>query len=264
MEKKYLYFGQFYSHVFLLKVFIGTFGLLFCLKQYNFEMMRKLIFLILVFIIPVVSVYSQQQSEGTVKYTPDFKFNDGVYLSFSQLKNNSPVPVARILSEADHKDPEFFTKLLDEDKIIFFDDNGVQQTVPVNKIWGFSRNGIVYIRIGNNFSRVTVIGNICHFVANITTYNSNYYDPYYYNPYYYRYPTASANTTTTEMRQYLIDFETGKILDYDVQGIEVMLMKDPELFDEFAALGNKKKKQMKFLYIRKFNERNPLYIPLNK
>jgi hypothetical protein len=66
------------------------------------------------------------------------------------------------------------------------------------------------------------------------------------------------------MRQFLLDFETGKIMEYEVQGVEVLLMKDPELHDEFEALGNKKKKQMKFLFIRKFNERNPLYIPVHK
>ena len=208
-------------------------------------------------------LYSQDSPPGTVVYTPEFKFNDGIYLSFSQVKNNHPVPVARVLSETDHNDPDFFTKLLDEKNIIFFDDFGVQQTVSVEKIWGFSRNGIVYIRVGNNFSRITVIGSICHFVANITTYNSRYNDPYAYNPYYYRYGASPANTTTTEMRQFLLDFDTGKVLDYDVQGVEVLLMKDPELYDEFEALRNKKKKQMKFLYIRKFNQRNPLYIKVN-
>lgn len=225
--------------------------------------MRKYIYICVaaLFIFPLG--FSQQQPEGRVRYNPEFKFNDGIYLSFEQLKNNIPIPVARVLSETDHNDPDFFNKLLEEKKIIYFDDFGVQQTVSVEKIWGFSRNGVVYIRIGNNFSRITVIGSICHFVANITTYNSRYYDPYYYNPYYYRYSASPATTTTTEMRQYLIDFETGKILDYDIQGVEVLLMKDPELYDEFAALKTKKKKQMKFLYIRKFNERNPLYIPVN-
>jgi hypothetical protein len=207
--------------------------------------------------------FSQDQTAGMVKYTPDFKFKDGLYLSFSQLKTNNPLPVARVLSETDHEDADFYNKLLEGKKIIYFDDFGVQQTVSVEKIWGFSRNGIVYIRIGGNYSRITVIGSICHFVANITTYNSSYYDPYSYNPYYYRYSASPTTTSTTEMRQYLLDFETGKILDYDVQGVEVLLMKDPELYDEFAALRNKKKKQMKFLYIRKFNERNALYIPEN-
>ena len=63
------------------------------------------------------------------------------------------------------------------------------------------------------------------------------------------------------MRQYLLDFETGKIFDYNDESIEVLLMKDPKLYDEYMALRNKKKKQLKFLYIRKFNERNPLYFP---
>jgi len=205
----------------------------------------------------------QDIPKGTVKYSPEFMFNDGIYLSFDQLKNNRPIPVARLVSQNDHSSPDFYTKLLEEKKVIFFDDFGVQQTVAVDKIWGFSRNGIVYVRIGDNYSRITVVGSICHFVANITTYSSRYYDPYSYNPYYNRYSANPPTSTTTEMRQFLLDFETGKILEYDVQGVEVLLMKDPELYDEFEALGNKKKKQMKFLYIRKFNDRNPLYIPVN-
>jgi hypothetical protein len=44
--------------------------------------------------------------------------------------------------------------------------------------------------------------------------------------------------------------------------MEVLLMKDPELHDEYVQLSNKKKKQLKFLYLRKFNEENPLYIPV--
>ena len=67
----------------------------------------------------------------------------------------------------------------------------------------------------------------------------------------------------TELKQYLLDFKTGNILEYDVKSIELLLMADPELHDEFAALNNKKQKQMKFLYLRKFNERNPLYFPKN-
>jgi hypothetical protein len=52
-------------------------------------------------------------------------------------------------------------------------------------------------------------------------------------------------------------------MDYDEKSIEVLLMKDPELHDEYVALKRKKKKQYKFLYIRKFNERNSLYFPVN-
>ena len=52
-----------------------------------------------------------------------------------------------------------------------------------------------------------------------------------------------------------------EVYDYDVEALEMLLMKDPILHDEFAQLSKKKKRQLKFLYLRKFNERNPLYIP---
>jgi len=66
-----------------------------------------------------------------------------------------------------------------------------------------------------------------------------------------------------EMRQYILDFDTGKIYQYNVQSFEVLLMRDIKLFDEFNQLKRRKKKKMLFFYIRKFNERNPLYLSKN-
>jgi hypothetical protein len=127
------------------------------------------------------------------------------------------------------------------------------------------------VNVNEDFYRITIVGSICHFVASLTTY-SNYGSPYYsgygypYGSYYDPYSPYSspyANSGNTELKQYLLDFKTGNILEYDVKSIELLLMADPELHDEFAALNNKKQKQMKFLYLRKFNERNPLYFPKN-
>jgi hypothetical protein len=49
----------------------------------------------------------------------------------------------------------------------------------------------------------------------------NYYSPYgnYYSPY-------MNNMGRNELRQYLIDFETGNVLEYDVDNTELLLMKD--------------------------------------
>ena len=41
-------------------------------------------------------------------------------------------------------------------------------------------------------------------------------------------------------------------------------MKDPEVYDEFAHLSRGKKKDLLFVYIRKYNEKNPLYVPVEK
>ena len=223
---------------------------------------------------------SGQDKEGMVKYTPDFRFTDGLYLNFDQVKLNSPIPKSKLLTSLDYNDREFFKKILEGEKIYFYDNMGVRQEIERSSLWGYSRNGVLYIQVQDNFNRITFVGNICHFVADITTidsrsYNSpyGYYDPYYspygysnyYNPYssYYS-PYRQPGVARNELKQYLIDFESGKVLEFDVTNTELLLMKDSQLYDEYVQLSRKKKKELMFVYIRRFNEKSPLYIPVEK
>jgi hypothetical protein len=209
----------------------------------------------------------QQDSANLVKYTPDFKFNEGLFLAFEQVRNNDPVAKSRIVTPIAYDDPDFYNRILENKKIYFFNDLGVKEEIATKNIWGFSRNGVLYISLNEGFYRITILGSICHFVANLTTYSSNYGYPYSYPYYgfydYGPYQSYPGTTSSTEMKQYILDFKTGRVLDYNVESVEVLLMADPQLHDEFSSLSNKKQKQLKFLYIRKFNERNPLYFPKN-
>jgi hypothetical protein len=224
----------------------------------------------------LLNLYGQEK-EGMVRYTPDFRFKDGIYLNFDQVKLNSPIPKAKLLTSVDYNDREFFKKILEPEKIYFYDDMGVRMEIAKNTIWGYARNGVLNIQIQENFNRITFVGTICHFVADITTYDSRYnnspygyYDPYYspysysnyYSPYGSYSPYRQSNFARSELKQYLIDFESGKILEFDVQNTELLLMKDTQLYEEYVQLSRKKKKELMFVYIRKFNDKNPLYIPV--
>ena len=251
------------------------------------ERFAKIFFLIAFIISGLPSLPSFGQDSirtEIVKYTPDFRFKDGIYLNFEQVKNNSPIPKAKLLTSVDYNDREFFKRLIEMDKIYFYDDMGVRQEVTKSNIWGYSRNGVLYVQVQENFNRITFIGNICHFVADITTYDNRYYNsPYgYYDPYYSPYsgygnyyspysgygnyysPYGQSSMPRTELKQYVIDFESGKVLEFDVDNTELLLMKDSQLYDEYVQLSGKKKKDLMFVYIRKFNEKNPLYIPVEK
>jgi hypothetical protein len=223
-----------------------------------------------------------QEKEDMVKYTPDFRFNDGIYLNFDQVKLNSPIPKAKLLTSVDYNDRDFFKRVLESEKIFFYDDMGVRQDIEKNTIWGYARNGVIYVQIQENFNRITFVGSICHFVADITTYDSRnynspygYYDPYYspygysnyynpYNSYYSPYYPYSQPTTRTELKQYLIDFESGKVMEFDIENTKLLLMRDSQLYEEYVQLSKKKQKELMFVYIRKFNEKIPLYIPVEK
>jgi hypothetical protein len=241
----------------------------------------EILFLILTFSSAIsLSPLHGQEGEGMVKYTPDFRFNDGIYLNFDQVKMNNPIPKAKLLTSVDYNNREFFKKIFKMDKIYFYDNIGVRQEVTKSAIWGYARNGVLNIQIQDNFNRITFVGNICHFVADITSYDSRYsnspygyrdpyYSPYgysnYYNPYnsYYS-PYRQSNMARTELKQYIIDFESGKVLEFKVDNTELLLMKDDKLYEEYVQLSRKKKKKLMFVYIRKYNEKNPLYLPDNK
>jgi hypothetical protein len=247
---------------------------------------KRFLFLIVCFVsvIPAISLYGQEEQANTVKYTPDFRFRDGIYLNFEMVKSNSPIPKAKLLTSVDYNDREFFKKILENDRIYFYDNMGIRQEVVKGNLWGYARNGVLYVQIQENFNRITFVGNISHFVADITTYDrySNspygygYYDPYYYSPYgynsyyspyspyspYYS-PYRQSNMSRNELKQYIIDFENGKVLEFDVHNTELLLMKDSQLYEEYVQLSRRKKKELMFVYIRKFNEKNPLYIPVD-
>jgi len=224
-----------------------------------------------------------QEREGMVKYTPEFRFKDGIYLNFDQVRENRPISKAKLLSSIDYNDREFFRKIFENDRIYYYDDIGVRQELAKSSVWGYSRNGILYIQVQGGFCRITFVGTICHFVADITTtdryYNSpyGYYDPYnpYYSPYYYNpyssyggyynpySPYNNRRTTRTELKQFIIDWESGRVMEFDVENTNILLMKDLELYEEFARLSRRQKRNLLFVYIRKFVEKHPLYIPVD-
>ncbi|MFH0755975.1 MAG: hypothetical protein V2B15_01660 [Bacteroidota bacterium] len=230
-------------------------------------MTKKLPCLVFLLLISPWILGQEGEPADLVKYTSDFKFKDGIFANFEMVRANQPIPAARIVTDVDIYDRAFYDKVTGEKEISIYDDNGVKKVMKTSNIWGYGRNGILYINVGSAFHRISFVGSICHFVASVTTYNPNYYDPYNYNPYYSnsyysnRYTVPQSNYGSTDLRQYLLDFETGEVMEYDTESVEVLLMKDPELADEFQALSNRKKKQMKFVFIRRYNEKHPLYLP---
>ena len=191
-----------------------------------------------------------------IEYNKNFHFKDGIYFNFEQFKNNNPTNKNRIITNLDYDALDFYEKLFEKEIIYMFDDFGVKQQIDIYNLWGFCNNGIVYINWETDFNRIAIIGNICHFIANKTVYNTNYspYNNYYYDPY------ATQTSTSQELRQYILNFETGEVYNYNYQNIEIILMSDPELYDEYHDLSRKKRKKLKFVYIRKYNIRNPIFI----
>ncbi|MEA2043629.1 MAG: hypothetical protein U9N85_13890 [Bacteroidota bacterium] len=185
----------------------------------------------------------------------DFKFDNGLFLNFNMVKKNKPISKVQIKTSINYSDYDFFTQLTEQKEITFYDKLGDSQSVRSKHIWGYCNNGVLFIRFNNEFNRIPLLGNISHFTANYT-YTERNMSNYYSNRYNY----YDNHQTRTELRQYIFDMETGQIYDFNYQSMLSVLSYDRELLEEYAALSKRKQKKLKFLYLRKFNQNNPIRI----
>ncbi len=199
----------------------------------------------------------QPHAQQVIQYAPGFEFKEGVYLNFEQFKNNNPIPKNSIVSNFNKSDSEFLPTILDAKTFSYKDSNDSLHTIKTQDVWGFSRNDNIFISLEDDFNRISVLGSISHFVAAITVYNSSMNSPFF-NPYY---GPAPMPTVTQEMRQMMLDFQTGRTTEFTQTNMENILQRDQKLFSEFNALKKGQKKDLLFLYLRKYNEKHPIFFP---
>lgn len=192
-------------------------------------------------------------SEDSTTYSKDFIFREGIYLSYDQFKHNSPIEIKRIVSDYDKTRLDFLKSITGKKEITFLNDSNRKVTLRVDSIWGYCQNQALYIKYGDDFFRVPIIGNLSHFLGYqyVTT----------------AYPNAGMygsqqvyQGAVKEQTQFVFDHLTRQVVIFNVGSMEVFLQRDEALYKEFMALSNKKKRQSTFLYLRKYNEKHPLYI----
>ena len=218
-----------------------------------FSRVKFILLLFSLFLLETNLLIAQNTIDST-KYSIDFKFNDGIFLNFQQAKRNIAIPFKNVISSENYRDEDYAKKVLEKDEIKIFI-NGEKRTVFSRNIWGYAHNGVLYIQYLNHFFRIPSIGSISFFIANVEVQYQANIDPWS-NSYY---GAQGQNYTTTELQQYILDFQTGLIYDYSTKSIEKLIASDKELHTEFTDLKKRKQKQMAFIYIRRFNELHPLY-----
>lgn len=186
----------------------------------------------------------------SVIYNSDFKFKDGIYLTFESFRQNKPVPKSAIISNFNKSEINFLRKVVSTKSIAYKDSSGMAWEIAPNKLWGFCENNSVYIRFSGDFNKIVVMGNICHFTALYTTYLSGG-------------PTTLGGATTgapvESVQQYVLDMQTGKVFDFVLPNMEELYKRDEAMYKEFMSLKKGKRRKLLFFYLRKYNERHPLY-----
>jgi len=213
----------------------------------------------------------QKDDSQMIRLSPGFEFKDGLYLNIDDVRNNDPIPLARIVTDLGSYNKDFVDEMIGSDRIILYDDYGIRRFIYTKHIWGYAESGRLYIMAGGQFQRIIIQGSISLFTASATTHEKTKYSPRDTSMYYTTtedlYRTHNRKyyyaNVTGDRREYLFDFQSNTLAAYTVEVLEKLLVKDAELFTEYEALRKKEKKQRMAEFIRRYNTNHPLYFPVN-
>lgn len=214
-----------------------------------------------------------------VRYTTDFQFRDGLYISFDDFKNNNPIPITHIVSDYDIRNVNYLEQVLQEDSVLFYDNLFEERSMAVADLWGFCQKNRVFIGFGASssfdnpeffdFYPLVNIGAVSMFTAIETYYRTMSAGPNMGVG--FRDPMLNDNMTVTESQQVqlLLEFKTGKILlgkrgelgNLPVDLVSRLINSDTALLAEFESLSGKEQRQKGVFFLRKFNQRNSIYFP---
>lgn len=206
-------------------------------------MFRSTIILIL-----LLSSFSGARSQtDSAKVYPDFRFSDGIYLTFDDFKNNRPVYTN---FEIKYRNGSTYLYIMCADSSRDYD-------CEVKQPWGYCQNSNVFIHqgYGDNYFRLQVIGALIHyFVIEMQYYDPSFPDPF--NPY-----STSPNRRITN-RELVMEWETGRRFEFCYKNFKVFLGEnDPEMLQQLES--SKKKRKMIYYFMLQYNSKHPVYIKQN-
>lgn len=191
------------------------------------------------------------QADSTlVRYQGGFDFHEGIYFTFDQFRRNAPgVPLKDLMTDQGQHVADLKQS---NGKLEYVDSAGAKQHIDLDRVWGFCNKDVVYVRAGDGFNRIGLMGSIAHVMFDATYRNWGGYYGYGYG-----------GSTYTVEEQRLLDLETGAFLPVTAGGIYAVIQRDAVLREEFDALPKKEKKsdEVVFRFMRRYNDRHPLYFP---
>lgn len=183
-----------------------------------------------------------------VPYEVTRSLRDGIHLTFQEFKNDAPS-----ISWQELKDEQGLpvTTLMPGQRLSAMTSDGTRRTIDTDRIWGYCLNGAVHLRRGMGFNKIGMMGSAAHVLVEE---QRREWDPYLYG--------GMPRTYTVEA-QFLLDMVTGDLHPLSAAGLDAILAHDPLLQEEFRSLDKRRRQKPEtlFLFIRLYNERNPLLFP---
>lgn len=214
-------------------------------------------FLFGMFLLIATGNLSAQETQAVV--TKNYKFNDGIYFSFSDFQQNRPVLQWKEMQGQVFSNPEHFTVKAETLKQKSL---GPSAENLLDSIWGFAIGGIPYFKIEKDendpltlFAGMRVRGQLCYFSYEVREEKDIVFSAY--NP-----VTAHPFRSSVEKRnlkirkEKILLFKTGEVMDYNFENMAICLQDDPTLLRALNQIEDYELDEKMFKCLLIFNDRH--------
>ncbi|KAA3636059.1 MAG: hypothetical protein DWQ02_08890 [Bacteroidetes bacterium] len=203
--------------------------------------------------------FSLVLAQDSILVTKNFKFEDGIYLNFTAFQENNPDHEWKeVTSEVFINGESFISKTE-----AFVLKKGKE--IPFSEIWGFSYNGIPYIRVRNEgefatFSALRVRGKLCYFTYEEKV--SEWVEISAYNPVNGRpFRTGKVERVHDVQREKMLFFESGEIKDFNPANFLAVVEEfDKPLWNALSELTEEEAQKKLFKSLLIFDDRHEVFI----
>jgi len=205
-------------------------------------------FFLLLFIFFGFTVLAQKQKYTFVHFEDLFK--EGIYITFNDFVHQHQVSKEQIIALEDPNDPQYLLKVLSYERFSYFDSLGNKLIMESPDIWGLVRRNSLYIFDDYMLAKVHFNGRWGYF----TTYELMPQPEMGVMPgsyYAVQVPVTAGKKTVTK----IIDLKTGDIQEFTRKNLKKVLAADSLILNDYNSLRRRKQKQLKYLYLRKINDR---------
>ncbi len=208
------------------------------------------------------------QAQGdTVYLSKNFKFQDGIFLSFEDFKNNTPTYEWKEVLAGVHSNPQNFLAQMYGLKVKKSDTQESEeveyQNVNLESIWGICLDGIPYIRLSREelnkenvvFAGMRLRGKICYYEYEefvIQKKEMSAYNPVTGHPF----RTKNVDVKVKLIHQNMLHFETGETATFSKDNFKAWIKDDKKLYQTVNDLSPEEVDEKLFKCLLIYDDRN--------
>ncbi len=193
----------------------------------------------------------QAQSDTLGRYSPGFKFKDGLYIGFEDFKSNCPGIPLKDLRDKEGKE----ISVIEESQALYYMVEDTLRYIDPSLLYGFSAQGKVSLGHDGNFDRLVVIGTLCHVIQREIVVDYARGGLYEFN---------SMPVRREVRKEFILDMRTGEMSPMNPGNMDYHIADDSTVAISFSNQSQRERRATVYSTLHAYNRAHPMYFSISR